>query len=70
VTNITTFAAPVQALTDAIKATDERKFLDAFGQLTNGCNACHQSMNRRFIVIAQPTQPPFTNQVFAREGKK
>jgi hypothetical protein len=70
-TNITTLAAPVQALSDAIKVNDERKFMNAFGQLTNGCNACHQSMNRKFIVITQPTQPPpFTNQVFAPEGKK
>jgi hypothetical protein len=70
VTNITTLAAPVQALSDAAKAKDERKFMEAFGQLTNGCNACHQSMERKFIVIAQPTQPPFTNQVFTPQGKK
>jgi len=70
VTNITTLAAPMQSLYDATKAKDERKFMDAFGQLTNGCNACHQSMDRKFIVIAQPTGQPFTNQVFAPEGKK
>ena len=70
VTNITTLAAPLQALSDALKAKDERKFADAFGELTNGCNACHQTMDRKFIVIAQPTQPPFTNQVFAPQGKK
>ena len=70
VTNITTLAAPVQALFDAAKAKDERKFVDAFAQLTNGCNACHQSMDRKFIVIAEPTQPPFTNQVFAPGGRK
>jgi len=70
VTNITTLATPVQALFDATKAKDERKFMDAFGQLTNGCNACHQSMDRNFIVIAQPTgQQPFTNQVFAPAKK-
>lgn len=70
VSNITTLAAPVQALSDAIKAKDERKFMDAFGQLTNGCNACHQTMDRKFIVIAQPTGQPITNQVFAPGGKK
>jgi hypothetical protein len=70
VTNITTLAAPVQALSDAIKAKDERKLMNAFGQITNGCNACHQSMDRKFIVIAQPTQPPFSNQLFAPGGKK
>ena len=70
VTNITTLAAPVQALYDAVKAKDERKFMDAFGQLSNGCNACHQTMDRKFIVIAQPTGQPFTNQVFTPQGKK
>jgi len=71
VTNITTLAAPVQALFDAGKARDERKFMDAFGQLTNGCNACHQTMDRKFIVITQPVgQQPFTNQVFAPATKK
>ena len=67
VTNIMTLAAQVQALSDAVKAKDERKFMDAFGLLTNGC---HQTMDRKFIVIAQPTEQPFTNQVFAPEGKK
>ena len=70
VTNITTLATPVEALSDAVKAKDQRKFMDAFGQLTNGCNACHQSMGRKFIVIAEPTGQPFTNQVFAPGGKK
>jgi hypothetical protein len=70
VTNITTLTAPLQALSDALKAKDQRKFTDAFGQLTNGCNACHQAMGRKFIVIGQPTQSPFSNQVFAPQGKK
>jgi hypothetical protein len=70
VTNITTLAAPVEALSDAVKAKDERKFMEAFGQLTNGCNACHQTMDRKFIVIAAPTQPPFSNQIFTPQGKK
>jgi hypothetical protein len=33
-------------------------------------NACHQAMDRKFIVIAQPTGHPFTNQVFTPQGKK
>ena len=70
VTNITTLAAPVQALSDAIKAKDERQFMDGFGQLTSGCNACHQTMDRKFIVIAQPTGQPVTNQVFTPQGRK
>jgi hypothetical protein len=70
VTNITTLATPVEALSEAIKAKDERKVMEAFGQITNGCNACHQTMDRKFIVIAQPTQSPFSNQVFVPRSKK
>lgn len=71
VSNITTLADPVRSLYDAVKAKDERKFMDAYGQLTSGCNACHQSMDRKFIVIAQPTgASPFNNQIFAPDGKK
>jgi hypothetical protein len=70
VTNIITLAAPVQTLSDAVKAKDERKFMDGFGQLTSGCNACHQTMDRKFIVIASPTGQPVTNQIFAPQGKK
>ncbi len=65
VTNVTTMAAPLQAVQDAIEAKDSRKFAGAVGGLTDGCNACHQSMNRAFIVIRQPTEQPFGNQVFA-----
>jgi hypothetical protein len=70
VTNVTTLAAPVQSLSDAVKAKDEHELLGAIGKLTNGCNACHQSMDRKFIVIGLPTGQPFTNQVFAPQGKK
>jgi hypothetical protein len=70
VTNVTTLAAPVQSLSDAVRAKDEHKFLDAMGQLTNGCNACHQSMDRKFITIGLPTGQPFTNQIFAPPLKR
>ena len=70
VTNITTLAGPARSLSDAIKVRDKRKFLDAMGQLTEGCNSCHQAMGREFITIGLPTTQPFTNQVFAPPGKK
>ena len=70
VTNVTTLEAPLQSLSNAVKAKDEHKFLGAMGQLTDGCNACHQSMDRKFIVIGLPTGQPFTNQLFAPRGKK
>jgi hypothetical protein len=70
VTNVTRLAAPVQSLSDAVKAKDEHKFTEAMDQLTNGCNACHLSMDRKFIVIRLPTGQPFTNQIFAPQGRK
>lgn len=69
-TNVTTLATPIQSIADAIKTKDVRKFTDAVGQFTDGCNACHQTMGRKFIVIRLPTEQPFTNQVFAPQGKK
>ena len=69
--NVTTLATPVQSIADAVKAKDMRKFTDGVSQLTEGCNACHQSMDRKFIVIRLPTaEQPFTNQVFTPQGKK
>lgn len=69
VTNVTTMAGPVQAVADAIEAKDNRAFTKTFGQLTDGCNACHQSMGRRYIVMRVPTASPFSNQVFPVQDK-
>jgi len=69
VSNVTTMAEPLQSLTDAIKAKDGRKFAAAMTGLTEGCNACHRSMNRGFIVLREPTEQPFSNQVFAPQKK-
>jgi hypothetical protein len=70
VSNVTTMAASVQSLADAIEAKDSGKFAKAFGELTDGCNACHQSMGRGFIVMRVPTEQPFSNQLFAPPGKR
>ena len=70
VTNVTTLAGPVQSISDAIKAKDGGKFTAAVGRLTDGCNACHQSMDRKFIMMRLPTEQPFANQVFAPQSKK
>ena len=69
-TNVTTLATPIRSIAEAIKAKNVRKFTDALGQVTDGCNACHQTMGRKFIVIGLPTEQPFTNQVFALQGRK
>jgi hypothetical protein len=69
VSNITTMSAPVQAIADAIAARDSQGFVKASGELRAGCNACHQSMERGFIVIQPATAAPFGDQSFAPRGK-
>jgi hypothetical protein len=65
VSNLTTMSDPLDALAAAIKAKDSKKFATGFGTLTAGCNACHQTMERGFVAIQQPTTSPFSNQSFA-----
>jgi hypothetical protein len=69
VTNVTTMTKPLQSVTDAIEAKDVQRFTRAVGQLTDGCNSCHQSMERGFIAIQAPTVSPFSNQVFPPQRK-
>jgi hypothetical protein len=69
VTNVTTMTKPLQSLADAIEAKDSRRFATTAGELTDRCNACHQSMQRGFIVIQTPTVSPFGNQVFPPQKK-
>jgi hypothetical protein len=69
VDSVTTMAKPVQAVADAIEAKDSRRFAGTFGELTVGCNACHQSVGRGFIVMRVPTASPFSDQVFPPQRK-
>jgi hypothetical protein len=68
--NVTTLAAPLQALAGAIEAKDGRRFAKAYGELTDGCNSCHAAMGRSFIVMRQPADQPFGDQVFSPQGKR
>ena len=69
ISNVTTLAERLQALDDAIGAKDNQRFTKDFGELTAGCNACHQSMERSYIVIKQPSDQPFGNQQFTPKGE-
>jgi hypothetical protein len=69
VTNVTTMTAPVQAIADAIAARDSGRFVKASGELRAGCNSCHQTMERGFIVIQTPAAAPFGDQSFAPHGR-
>lgn len=70
VSNVTTMKDPLLAIADAISAGDRRKFSASMHMLTDGCNACHTSLERGFITIGIPAgeQPP-ANQIFAPVGK-
>jgi hypothetical protein len=68
-TNVTTMTKPVEAISSAIDARDVKQFTKAVSELTDGCNVCHQSMERGFVVIQTPTVSPFSNQVFAPQKK-
>jgi ornithine carbamoyltransferase len=69
VNNVTTMSKPVQSIADAIDAKDARQFAKAVGELTDGCNGCHQSMGRGFIAMQTPTASPFGDQSFAPPKK-
>lgn len=70
VSNVTTMANQIDIISGAIEARDSKKFKKAVGDLTNGCNACHQTMDRGYIVMRVPEASPFSNQVFAPQGKR
>lgn len=38
--------------------------------IDDGCNGCHQSVGRGFIVMRVPTEQPFSNQMFLPQAKK
>jgi hypothetical protein len=57
---------PMANLAQAIKAADAARFATAYGQLTDGCNACHQAANRGFVAIQPPQASPYPDQNFKR----
>ena len=70
VENIRMIDPPIKSTESAITARDGAAFRKAFGDLTTGCNSCHQSTGRGFIVMTVPTASPFGNQSFTpRHGQ-
>lgn len=55
---------PIEALEEAVKTKSPERFDAAYNQLTQACNACHQSTNHGMIVIKAPQTSPFSNQDF------
>jgi len=59
-----TTKAPMEAVASAIKTGDPSKFNEAYGQLTETCNACHQSTDHALVVMQVPKASPFPDQDF------
>ena len=55
---------PLADLDQAIKAKDDVAFTKAYGELTDGCNSCHQSAEHAMAVIKVPDTSPFPDQDF------
>jgi hypothetical protein len=55
---------PFKALDAAIKSKDETGFSKAYADLTEGCNSCHQALNRGVVVIRAPSSTSVSDQDF------
>jgi hypothetical protein len=55
---------PLTAVDAAIKQQDPKAFAGAYGQLTQGCNACHMELDHAYVVITTPEASAFANQNF------
>ncbi len=56
--------APIENMRAAVASKDAAKFNAAFGDLTTGCNGCHQAADFGFNVVIKPTAAPMPNQEF------
>jgi len=56
--------APLDAIQQAILASDPSQFTSAYAQLTQACNACHKSQNHAPVVIKVPNGSMFPDQDF------
>lgn len=43
---------------------EEADFSEAYGDFVNACNSCHTASKYPFIIIKEPTNPVFDNQVY------
>jgi hypothetical protein len=55
---------PFKALDTAIRSKDEVGFSKAYADLTEGCNSCHQALNRGVVVIRVPSSTSVSDQDF------
>ena len=56
--------APLGAVEAAIRQKDPQKFAAAYDQVTQGCNACHITLDHPYVVVKTPDASAFPNQEF------
>jgi hypothetical protein len=57
-------AAPISALEKAVEVKNRAAFMNAFDELSAGCNSCHRMLDHAFIVIQRPASLPYSDQSF------
>ena len=60
-------AAPMKQLEEAVVAKSQNDFKQAYDDLPQACNACHQATEFGFNVVITPTSNPYANQSFQVE---
>jgi hypothetical protein len=60
---------PMAMLTKAVEAQDPAGFTQAYGQLTQACNQCHQHFGREEVSIRVPDASPFPDQDFRTDDR-
>jgi len=55
---------PLFDLDIAVKDKNEAKFAEAYGHLTDACNACHEAALKTPVVIQDPKEAMFPDQDF------
>jgi len=60
----TVVTGPVVDLEKVIEGKDAKAFATGYDKLTAACNACHQAVGNRFIVLRRPAPGGFPNQDF------
>jgi azurin len=58
--------APLGAVEAAIREKDPKKFAAAYDQVTQGCNACHITLDHPYVVVKTPDASAFPNQEFGQ----
>jgi hypothetical protein len=58
----------IEAIESALDSTNFVKAKEGYLQLTNSCNACHNSLEFDYIVIKEPNANHYTNQDFTSKN--